>query len=126
MKTLSRMAVAAGLFVTFTPALAQQSTPAPAPSYSAGSGANDIAARAAATTGARNMGDYAIDEMNRRSLTDRAQAAVQNASPGRMSRAERVAQLINDGDCTGAYAMAKDEGDRRLASRVADICEIDQ
>jgi hypothetical protein len=72
------------------------------------------------------MGDYAIDEMNRRNLTDRAQAAVQNASPARMGRAERVAQMINDGNCTGAYALAREEGDRRLTRRVAEICEIDQ
>lgn len=125
MKPLRLVAVAAGLFATCTPALAQQA-PAPAPTFSPGAGARDIAARAAATTGARNMGDYAIDEMNRRNLTDRAQAAVQNASPARMGRAERVAQMINDGNCTGAYALAREEGDRRLTRRVAEICEIDQ
>lgn len=72
------------------------------------------------------MADYAQGEIHRRNMTARARAAVQNTSPGRMSRAERIAELINTGDCAGAYALAREERDRRLAHRVAEVCEIEE
>lgn len=46
-------------------------------------------------------------------------------SPARMSRAERLAALINEGKCEEAHAAALEEGDRRLARRIGQLCSLD-
>lgn len=46
-------------------------------------------------------------------------------SPARMSRAERLAAMINEGKCEEAHAVAVEEGDRRLARRISQLCSID-
>lgn len=66
-----------------------------------------------------------LGEIYRQTLDSRARLAVQNTSPARLRRAERVAALINAGDCAGAEALAVQERDRRLAGRVAEVCASD-
>ncbi|WP_396592706.1 hypothetical protein [Brevundimonas sp. R86498] len=46
-------------------------------------------------------------------------------SPVRLRRAEQAAALINAGDCAGARAFVLQQGDRRLADRVAEVCSAD-
>lgn len=46
-------------------------------------------------------------------------------SPARMSRAERLAAMINEGKCEEAHAAAVEEGDRRLARRISQLCSLD-
>ena len=62
-------------------------------------------------------------DIHRQNLSERARQAVANTSPGRLNRADRAAALINAGDCPGALALALNERDRRLASRIAEVCE---
>lgn len=57
------------------------------------------------------------DETFQRTLNE------QVVSPARAARAERVANLINEGRCDDAVALARSENDRRLARRAAIVCE---
>ncbi|MBU1347077.1 MAG: hypothetical protein KKA16_09020 [Alphaproteobacteria bacterium] len=54
-----------------------------------------------------------------------SQQAATITSPARMSRAERLAALINDGKCAEAHTIAVDEGDTRLARRISQLCSLD-
>lgn len=54
-----------------------------------------------------------------------SQQATVITSPARMSRAERLAAMINDGKCAEARQIAVDEGDRRLANRIAQLCSLE-
>lgn len=123
MKPLTLIASAAGLILISAPSFAQV---APSPPLPVTPPSRDLAAGMPSSTGSTNMADYSRGQAFRQTLTARGRAAVRNASPARMSRAERVAELINAGDCAGAYAMAREEGDRRLAHRVAGVCEIEE
>ena len=58
----------------------------------------------------------------RNSLTQQATVIT---SPARMSRAERLAELVNEGKCEEARQIAIDEGDRRLARRITQLCSLD-
>lgn len=62
-------------------------------------------------------------DANRQYVNDRARQVLDNTSPARLDRAERVAVLLNGGDCTGAQALAVQENDRRLARRIGAICQ---
>ena len=55
-------------------------------------------------------------------LTDLAQRRSVVASPARVSRAQRLAELINNGRCAEAHAVAADAYDARLARRVSEVC----
>lgn len=54
-----------------------------------------------------------------------SQQATVITSPARMSRAERLAEMINQGKCLEASQVAIDEGDRRLARRISQLCSLD-
>jgi len=54
------------------------------------------------------------------------QQATVITSPARLSRAERLAAMINEGKCAEAYQVALDEGDRRVARRINQICSLDR
>jgi hypothetical protein len=54
------------------------------------------------------------------------QQATVITSPARLSRAERLAAMINEGKCEEAYQLALDEGDRRVARRISQICSLDK
>lgn len=54
-----------------------------------------------------------------------SQQATVITSPARMSRAERLAALINDGKCAEAHAIALAENDRRLARRISGLCSLE-
>lgn len=49
---------------------------------------------------------------------DRDRVAIQRRS----DRAVRAARLINRGDCAGALALARRDNDRRLATRITEVC----
>lgn len=115
---MNRIAVAFAAALVLAPAvsLAQTApppTPAPAPPPP-----RNLTPSFASSSGVEG-------EIHRQNMDSRARQAVQNTSPGRMSRAERVAEMINAGDCAGAHALALAENDRRLARRVAQVCEIE-
>lgn len=67
-------------------------------------------------------GQSGVDRMQRENFSRAITNQVAGASPARANRAERVAALINAGKCTDAVALARDEGDRRLARRVETVC----
>lgn len=50
--------------------------------------------------------------------------ATENVSPARADRANRLSAMINAGDCQGAHETAVEEGDRRMARRIAAACGL--
>ncbi len=62
-------------------------------------------------------------DANRQRVNDRTRQVLDNTSPARLDRAERVAALLDAGDCSAAQALAIQENDRRLARRVGTICQ---
>lgn len=114
MKHLTLIAVAAGLLAS-SPALAQtvflSPTPEPPPRDLGG------AFRAYSPSA------YTADMRGRAPLNSDTRRALNNASPARLNRAERIAELINAHDCAGAHDLAMRENDRRLAHRVAEVCQ---
>lgn len=57
-------------------------------------------------------------------LADRSVAFSRSvvASPARVERAERLAELINSGQCGEASAIAREAGDRRMIRRIEAVC----
>lgn len=43
-------------------------------------------------------------------------------SPRRVRRAEQAARMINSGDCDGAAAFARAQGDTRMVVRIQQVC----
>lgn len=60
----------------------------------------------------------ALDEVNRRTMGQQRIVVTEK----RYQRANRVAALINKGQCAQAYDLAINERDNKLASRVSEVC----
>ncbi len=45
-------------------------------------------------------------------------------NPRRVRRAEQAADLINDGDCDGAKALAQRDRDERMIARIEQVCTV--
>jgi len=45
-------------------------------------------------------------------------------NPRRVRRAEQAANLINDGDCDGAKALAERDSDERMIARIEEVCAL--
>ena len=88
-----------------------------APAFAqAGYGARDQA-------NTRMMNQEAFNQGLNRTNLDREQSAYRDTqNPRRVRRAEEAAQLINDGDCAGALALAQRENDQRLLARITQVC----
>lgn len=116
MKHLTLMAVAAGLLAS-APAFAQTVTLSPTPEPPA----KDLGGAFPGYSPSAYLGTGNVTR--RDTLSSGARMAINNASPARLSRAERIAELINARDCAGAHDLAMRENDRRLAHRVAEVCQ---
>lgn len=45
-------------------------------------------------------------------------------NPRRIRRAEAAAEMINNGDCSGAKALAERDRDERLTARIEQVCTL--
>jgi hypothetical protein len=70
------------------------------------------------TTEVTSQPGAAWDEINRRTL-GKPRVSI---SHKQYDRANRVAGLLNKGQCMEAYQLAVDERDNKLAARVTEIC----
>lgn len=115
-----RLIIALGLAVAATPALAQQQPPTP-PAPVPMSPALELQARLATPWemgyGERLEYDLAFDEARRGPVS---------ASLERVDLANRVSGLIQQGRCTEARALAREEGDRVMALRTRELCRSDR
>lgn len=108
-----------------TTALAQ--VPAVAPPYHPAID-NPQVSQAFARTAALNSVAMASEALNGEFSTayfDRQMAHWRDShNPRRVRRAEAAAELINDGDCDGAKALAVRNRDERLTARIEEVCTL--
>lgn len=102
-----KMALASAVVLSATPlaggAALAQSSPNPA---------------AFRTTEIPNQSAGTWDELNRRTMGKPRMTVTAK----QLDRANRVAGLINKGQCSDAYQLAVDEHDNKLAARVTEVC----
>lgn len=95
-------------------------TPLAAHAQAMSSGAGYDAAALAQNMSAARSARYQSTQT--RSSLERLNRRSDAYNPVRENRAERVAALLNAGDCAGAYQITIDERDRDMASRVIESC----
>ncbi len=101
-------------------ALAICSTPLAAHAQATSSGAGYDAAAMAQNLSAARSARY--QDTQTRSSLERLNRRSDAYNPVRENRAERVATLLNAGDCAGAYRVTIEERDRDMALHVIEAC----
>ena len=111
------------LAVTTAPALAQTVTPSASSPVIPGPVTTRLSNPNFVTSPSAMLGDRVDDPARPSHQSAEQRMAVENASPARLDRAQRVAELINSGNCAEASALVNRENDHRLARRVSEICQ---